>query len=580
MAETARRARRGWVVSAIALLATACGGGDGGGTAGQAPDTLPPLSTDDVPAGARIDVSARDFLPFHAGDTWVYTRTSGGLQAGLVTRTVTSGPDAAGLLAVSETQGADVDVSHYRIDGSGLTQLDPLDAQGFLPGLFAALPSFEAYPTPFYPAGATLRHVRQGSLQTDLDGDAKNDSFRVETTQTFIGFETLGVNGEATEVAHFRTTATLTTLTTSRGNSATFVASEDSYLASGLGLVRADRSVVDGDGQPLEAPYRLDLQRATVNGVDRFAGAAIAIAHASLVYDASRGVYYASVASSDAAFANRIATIDALTGAVSYSAPVGSSPGPLAVSSDGSVLYVGLDGSGEVLRLSPPTMTEVARVRLPVDPFFGQLFAEDISISPAANDVLAMSMNRGNSASGHSGVALVRAMIVQPQRTQANIGGNRIAFDATGAFVFGFNSQSTEFGLRRLQVLADGLAEIQVTPTGGGFGTDLTVTDGLAVIGNGVFRADPTLALLGTVAGGRDCIKLPGVAKIACHAADTAQIVVVDSVNFATLATLSYGGPGFGGPASSPWRVVAGPQGRVAVSEPGAITLIANTALQ
>ena len=62
---------------------------------------------------------------------------------------------------------------------------------------------------------------------------------------------------------------------------------------------------------------------------------------------------------------NSIATIDASTGAISYSAAVGAEPFALAMAADGSALYVGLNGSGDVVKLSLPGMAEQWRTRLP-----------------------------------------------------------------------------------------------------------------------------------------------------------------------------------------------------------------------
>jgi len=57
-----------------------------------------------------------------------------------------------------------------------------------------------------------------------------------------------------------------------------------------------------------------------------------------------------------------------------------------------NVLYVGLDGSGEVERLGLPSMSAAGRTRLVADSFFGQSHAETIAISPADASVAAASL--------------------------------------------------------------------------------------------------------------------------------------------------------------------------------------------
>ena len=70
-----------------------------------------------------------------------------------------------------------------------------------------------------------------------------------------------------------------------------------------------------------------------------------AITNRDLLYDAARARYYASVPGSVLAQGNRIAVIDAASGAVNYSAVVGSEPGAMTLAADGASLYVALDGS-------------------------------------------------------------------------------------------------------------------------------------------------------------------------------------------------------------------------------------------
>lgn len=158
-------------------------------------------------------------------------------------------------------------------------------------------------------------------------------------------------------------------------------------------------------------PYDLALTALQVGGVDALDPAllrdvrSIALVHRDLVYDAARRRYYASVPGTVVGQGNRVASIDADSGAVSYSGVVGSDPGALALAGDGASLYVGLDGSSEVLRLALPGMTELSRTAL------------------------------------------------LPVQTPGHTGANRIVFGADGSSVFGINIESTEFGLRRLLVV-------------------------------------------------------------------------------------------------------------------------------
>src|SRR6266705_4476030 len=126
----------------------------------------------------------------------------------------------------------------------------------------------------------------------------------------------------------------------------------------------------------------------------------VALAHNALVYDACRSVYYASVPGSQPS-GNSIATIDPNTGQVSFSPPIGSEPNALAMAADGSVLYVGLDGTGDVVKLALPSMIEQGRTQL-----LSGTYAETIAVSPTDPTVAAVSMAVANIDPRHAGVAL------------------------------------------------------------------------------------------------------------------------------------------------------------------------------
>jgi hypothetical protein len=81
-----------------------------------------------------------------------------------------------------------------------------------------------------------------------------------------------------------------------------------------------------------------------------------------VAWDSERGKLYASVAATQGNQGG-IVTIDPLTGATSAAAAVGNGPDPIAISSDNNLLYVGLDGVGQILRLHLPDMTPDAQYK-------------------------------------------------------------------------------------------------------------------------------------------------------------------------------------------------------------------------
>ena len=74
-----------------------------------------------------------------------------------------------------------------------------------------------------------------------------------------------------------------------------------------------------------------------------------------LAHDASRGLIYVAADAQAPMHPSSIVTVDAATGAKTSVVPVGNDPQPLALSDDGSVLWVGLAGERRVRRMTPGT---------------------------------------------------------------------------------------------------------------------------------------------------------------------------------------------------------------------------------
>lgn len=591
--------RWSWPAWLAVLVLAACGGG-GGGSADSGPVTrtaLPSLSQDLDPSGERFDYRDRNYFPLAAGDNWTYDRQQGGASTGqTVTRRADAGAGAD--VVITETSLGETTRETFRRTSQGIFAVLPL--AGEAPDAVARfVGDLLEYPEPFYTPGAMRRVVRQGDWGIDEDGDGVSESYRIEFSQVLVGLETVNLpSGQVKDSAHFRNVTTFTLQPSNPKRAAlTVTGTEDTWWGPGLGLVRTEVSVIDAVGTALEPAYVLVLTDGNVGGKKLFAPKSdgtptsgsvggktpleptidgtltkIALLHNALVFDRTRGRYYASVPGSVAANGNRIAVVDAATGAVNYSAAiVGSEPGALALSADGGALYVGLNGSGDVAKLRLPDMAELWRVRLPAVNFFGQLFAERIVVSPQDPDVVAVSMYRVSVSPRHGGVALVRGGVVQPVQTQDHTGSNLIAFDASGHFVYGLNTESTEFGLRRIAVLADGLREEQVVTTAGRFGgLSLDWSPSGLVLDTAVYRA-PDLTLRGTVGvEGGGCRRSAVPDRLVCafnpafdSSADK-RLAVVDANTFGIVATPLYQRGADSNTAT--WRqLVPGPTDQVAL---------------
>jgi hypothetical protein len=530
------------------------------------------VSQDIAPTGARLDLRSSNYFPMSAGDNWTYDVSQNGAVTpnGLV-RSIIAGPDVTGLVTLSENGLGQSAVAQYRRTDQGVWVIDPFGAAA-PDSVRQFVGDLIEFAEPFYAAGATFESIRQGSWGADLDGDGHPEGFRLEYRRQLVGFETLSVPRGSAQTVHLRTVTALTLYPSNINlRNVSTTATEDTWWAPGIGMVRAERRI-DGDGAI--PAMTLTITGGAVAGQPLFPPAldgtvtALSLLHNDLVFDAARQRYYASIPGNVAGVGNSIASIDPATGTVSYSPAVGSEPFALGLAPDGSALYVGLNGSGEVIRLSLPQLVETGRVRLPNVSFFGQLFAENIAVSPADPNVVAVSMWRANVSPRHGGVALLRNMVMQPVMTQDHTGSNLIAFDTTGQIVYGFNNETTEFGLRHNVVQADGLVQgLLVTASGGNFATRYLESSSLGIMLDRTLYRGSDLAPLGLVNAGGGCRLLPAVNRYAClqtsfPTSGEQRLVVANAATFATLST-----PLFAAslPQALPMTIVPGPTGQVAL---------------
>jgi hypothetical protein len=532
-----------------------------------------------LPAGQRIDVSGQNLLPSAAGDAWTYNKVdASGAQVGTVVQSVVSGPDANGRITVVTDDGTGPETQAYIVSADGIVDLNPLGA-GAPAGAANLVGAVPLYVTPLYPQGAVRRHMRSGPWSVDLDGDGQGESFRFEFTQVFLGFEAVQLSSSATliSVAHFRNVYRLTLRPTWPGSSDYWVeATEETWLAPQLGVVKVLGSATDSDGAVVDPPYSYLLFAATVSGTGwsslpppvALDGTVIdvALVHNKLVYDTVSNRYYASIPGSVVGTGNSIATIDPADGQISYSPPVGSEPNALAVSADGSTLYVGLDGSGHVAKLSLPSLMEQGRTSLQLED--GLARADAITVSPVDPNVVAVSMSYGGF--HHAGVALLRNMVMQPVRTPRFDPSNLVAFDTSGTAVYGLNTENTDFGLRRLQVMSDGLSQQARVTAATNFDTQaLTFSNG-EVIAGAVTYAASQLEPQGVILSASDCWRSRFAAVLMCLAAANvssghASVTLADPATFVIRASLLFS---TSEPLSYRRMLVEGPAGQVAVSYP------------
>jgi len=211
----------------------------------------------------------------------------------------------------------------------------------------------------------------------------------------------------------------------------------------------------------------------------------------AIVYDASRDQLYAALGSTAPKLANTITALDAKTGQVVWSLNAGSDPKTLALSGDGKLLWVGLDGAGAIQRvdLSKPAISSL----IPLD----QGFAEKIIVMPGTNDLIAVVTTDKAGGTRIGGVYLYSDGLALPNQAKARV--RRIAVGTEPGVVYGYNDESTGFELFRLLTDETGFREAQQLKRSiDGFRVDIVVAGDRIYSSNGAVVEAATGQLVGT----------------------------------------------------------------------------------
>lgn len=160
-----------------------------------------------------------------------------------------------------------------------------------------------------------------------------------------------------------------------------------------------------------------------------------------LVYSSSRGLLYASVPSAAGpTLGNSIVPIDPYTGVLGTPIFVGSEPGKIALSSDGSALWVALNGAGAVRKVDLTNQTAGLQFSLGIAGGFYNPpnTAQALAVMPGHPDTVAVAGHTGNAYQSlvtiyDSGAARTNA---SNGAVQCCSGVTGLAFDSTGTKLY------------------------------------------------------------------------------------------------------------------------------------------------
>jgi uncharacterized repeat protein (TIGR01451 family) len=204
-----------------------------------------------------------------------------------------------------------------------------------------------------------------------------------------------------------------------------------------------------------------------------------------LVYDPSRKLLWASVPSSAGpSLGNSVISIDPYTGVLGTPIWVGSEPNQLALSSDGTTLWVSFNGTPSVRKVNLVSATATA-----VQPYFpggwgSNVYASDLAVMPGSPSTVAV-------AAGFVSIF----DDATPRANNGTSGATALAFGSSASTLYGF-----QYGLSIFSVDSTGITSTTNPVNSGTYSSELRYDNGRLYLTSGGVLNSTSGSLLGTFA--------------------------------------------------------------------------------
>jgi hypothetical protein len=219
----------------------------------------------------------------------------------------------------------------------------------------------------------------------------------------------------------------------------------------------------------------------------------LAIANNDIVYNTTDGLLYASIPVSGlGSGGNSVAGIDPVTGTVMRQIWVGSNPNKLALSTDGTQLFVGLDGAGAVAQVNLSTGTVVNQFSLGGGPgiYNPPYTANYLAAIPGSPDSVAVAS--AGSFDGGTGVTIYDSGVPRA-KSSSGVGYGPLSFGSSSSILYMAGTT-----IEQLAVGSSGITGATPLASASGSVTSIQYDNGQLYLSTGqVFNAS-TGALLGT----------------------------------------------------------------------------------
>jgi hypothetical protein len=215
-----------------------------------------------------------------------------------------------------------------------------------------------------------------------------------------------------------------------------------SRIAGAASILHGERTLV----LPLVRSLLLALAAVVAHPAAAAPPRFVPLAANDLAWDAAHGRLWASVRG-PGSHQDSIVAIDPATGALGPAVAMGGEAGPLALSNDGTALYVGVASASTVRRVDLDALAVVGSVAL------GGLGALDVAVQPGAADVIAVARA---GVGGVPGIAIYDGGVARPSVLSSVQPGARIVFNAAGDRLYASEGTLASHQLATVQVDATG----------------------------------------------------------------------------------------------------------------------------
>jgi hypothetical protein len=187
-------------------------------------------------------------------------------------------------------------------------------------------------------------------------------------------------------VSGFNFAANSTVSLNGNGLATTYVSQEElqaSVPAASIATAGTESVSVSTPGLSQSNSMNLTIEAGT-----NFTLSSLPVQANDMIWDPASQQFYLSVQSTNSSFANSVVALNPATGTFDTTQAVGNGPDRLAISGDDSYLYVGMDGSSSVERLTLPSLS--ADISIPIGSSATPYYAMNIAVAPGAPQTIAV----------------------------------------------------------------------------------------------------------------------------------------------------------------------------------------------